>query len=218
MYEPVDYFDEMNILQSDKERRVLKAGHFFDAMVNFFKAQFLNLLAGIFLYEITSEDYMDMLQDLYLTMAVDSTDRQTILKAERFGRYIQEATERAVKSAQGNESYSNAVMYGLKMKVADVPQSVRRMFSEERAMDIALNETNWIYNYDNHLKIAQDQNTHTWLSKRDERVRLHHIEADGQTVPIDEPFIIGGYPMMFPLDDSLGAPVDEIAGCRCVEI
>jgi uncharacterized protein with gpF-like domain len=53
---------------------------------------------------------------------------------------------------------------------------------------------------------------------RDERVRVSHWEADGQTVPINEPFIINGYKMMFPLDDSMGAPIDEIINCRCVEL
>lgn len=34
----------------------------------------------------------------------------------------------------------------------------------------------------------------------------------------NEPFIINGYKMMFPLDDSMGAPIDEIINCRCVEL
>ena len=92
------------------------------------------------------------------------------------------------------------------------------MFTDERANEIALNETNWIYNYLNHKQLAEIQATHTWESMRDERVRNSHIKADGQTVPINEPFIVGGYKMMFPLDDSMGAPISEIIGCRCVEL
>ena len=71
----------------------------------------------------------------------------------------------------------------------------------------------------NHQNLVdKKQNTHTWVSMRDERVRVSHWEADGQTVPINEPFIINGYKMMFPLDDSMGAPIDEIINCRCVEL
>ncbi len=56
----------------------------------------------------------------------------------------------------------------------------------------------------------------TWKAHKDELTRPTHAEADGQTVPIGEPFVVGGYLMMFPGDISLGASVREIANCRCV--
>ena len=139
-------------------------------------------------------------------------------KAYRFAQYVENATERAVAKAKGNENYSMSRMTGGKMKKEDVPESVLRMFSDDRATKIALNETNWIYNWLNHQIITETQETHTWVSMRDEYVRVNHWNADGQTVPVNEPFIVGGYKMMFPLDDSLGAPIDEIINCRCVEL
>lgn len=51
MYNPVEYFDEMNILKDDKLRRKKTAKEFINALVDFFAAQFLNLISGIFLYE-----------------------------------------------------------------------------------------------------------------------------------------------------------------------
>lgn len=51
MYNPVEYFDEMNILKDDKLRRKKTAKEFINALVDFFEAQFLNLISGIFLYE-----------------------------------------------------------------------------------------------------------------------------------------------------------------------
>lgn len=56
----------------------------------------------------------------------------------------------------------------------------------------------------------------TWKAHRDELTRPTHAEADGQTVPINEPFVVGGYRMMFPGDTSLGAPAQEIVRCRCI--
>ena len=46
MYDPVQYFDEMNILKDDKLRRIKTAKEFINALVDFFAAQFMNLLSG----------------------------------------------------------------------------------------------------------------------------------------------------------------------------
>jgi len=54
----------------------------------------------------------------------------------------------------------------------------------------------------------------SWLSAVDSRTRESHLDADGQTVPIDEPFIIGGELMDRPLDPSASAA--EVVNCRCV--
>ena len=54
-----------------------------------------------------------------------------------------------------------------------------------------------------------------WLSTGDARTRPDHVEADGQEVPMDEPFIVGGAKLMQPGDTSLGAPADEVIQCRC---
>lgn len=62
-----------------------------------------------------------------------------------------------------------------------------------------------------------------WLSTNDNRTRPTHIRAGAQyieggnpgPIPLDEPFIVGGQQMMYPLDGSLGAHVKEIAQCRC---
>lgn len=219
MYDPVEYFDEMNLLKSDKERRTETAGKFFEAISQFLRSQLLNLVSGIFLFEKNTAEYQNELMDLYFAMIPEYQYEPAIReKAYRFSRYIEEATERAVASASGNENYKMSRMTGGIMKKEDVPKSVLKMFSDERANEIALNETNWIYNYLNHQIIAETQETHTWASMRDEVTRNSHWKADGQTVPVNEPFIVGGYRMMFPLDDSLGAPVKEIINCRCVEL
>ncbi len=62
-----------------------------------------------------------------------------------------------------------------------------------------------------------------WVSTHDARTRPSHVEAgdrytegaDPGPIPIDEPFHVGGYPMMYPHDMSLGAPLDEVINCRC---
>ena len=216
----IPYFDEMQLLQDDKLNRSKTAKKFIDALVAFFATQYRVLLSGFFLYEKSSAEYENELMDLFYAMISEyqyETDVRE--KAYRFAKYIQEATERAVANANGNDDYKMSRLIGGIMKEEDVPKSVKRMFSEVRATEIALNETNWIYNWINHQNLVdKKQTTHTWVSMRDERVRDSHWRTDSQTVPINEPFTINGYKMMFPGDDSLGAPVEEIINCRCVEL
>ena len=59
---------------------------------------------------------------------------------------------------------------------------------------------------------------HEWSATIDGRQRPSHEEANGQRKPLGEPFIVGGYEMDHPLDGSRGAPLSEIANCRCSEL
>ena len=54
----------------------------------------------------------------------------------------------------------------------------------------------------------------TWVTKRDDRVRLTHQDAEGQTVPIDEYFRVGNESLMYPGEH--GKAIAEIANCRCI--
>lgn len=56
----------------------------------------------------------------------------------------------------------------------------------------------------------------TWLSAGDDRVRDTHQEADGQTVPIGEPYQVGDAMLLYPGDPD--GPDEEVINCRCVEI
>jgi len=52
-----------------------------------------------------------------------------------------------------------------------------------------------------------------WLATMDGKARETHVEAHGQVVGIDEPFIVGGAELMQPGDPD--GPVEEIVNCRC---
>ncbi|MBW9158883.1 phage portal protein [Clostridium tagluense] len=55
-----------------------------------------------------------------------------------------------------------------------------------------------------------------WLTALDERTRPWHAEADGQTVGVDEKFIIDGEEMDCPGDG--GASPENVVNCRCTLI
>jgi hypothetical protein len=58
--------------------------------------------------------------------------------------------------------------------------------------------------------------TKTWLTAGDSRVRLWHVEAEGQTVAADQHFEVGGEQAMYPGDPSL-SPENSV-GCRCTAV
>lgn len=60
--------------------------------------------------------------------------------------------------------------------------------------------------------VAQEE----WLATQDDRVRPAHLEANGQIVGIDEPFIVGGEALMYPGDPKGSA--ENTIQCRCTTI
>ena len=52
-----------------------------------------------------------------------------------------------------------------------------------------------------------------WLSTTDSRTRVTHREADGQRVPVGQPFTVGGFSLAFPGDPT--GPAQEVIQCRC---
>src|SRR5690625_4599139 len=52
-----------------------------------------------------------------------------------------------------------------------------------------------------------------WCSSADDRTREDHSEADRQTVPLDMPFEVGGWPLLYPGDPN--GPAAQVVSCRC---
>lgn len=54
-----------------------------------------------------------------------------------------------------------------------------------------------------------------WSTVRDNRVRDWHMDAEGQVMPANQPFQVGGEKLMFPGDTRLGASLKNVINCRC---
>ena len=52
-----------------------------------------------------------------------------------------------------------------------------------------------------------------WIATHDTHTRSTHREADGQTVPLLSPFIVGNSALLYPGDKS--GPPEEVINCRC---
>ena len=92
--------------------------------------------------------------------------------------------------------------------------------SRSRAMLVARTETHNAAGYAHHQyhgSLGQELGmtmVKRWTSTQDLRTRSFHAEANGQTVSMDEPFIVGGVPMMYAGDPQGGAK--NVVNCRCV--
>lgn len=92
-----------------------------------------------------------------------------------------------------------------------------RAFSEFRADTIARTETVAAFNggqFEGSRALGQyGPKMKRWTAVTDSRTRVEHLDADGQTVPYDQPFVVGGEEMMFPHDPTASAA--NVVNCRC---
>tara|TARA_R100001440_G_scaffold72257_1_gene95892 strand:+ start:13820 stop:15826 length:2007 start_codon:yes stop_codon:yes gene_type:complete len=95
-------------------------------------------------------------------------------------------------------------------------------FSRRRANLIARTETHTALgfaNHDYHKNFQADTGItmlKRWRATNDARTRSFHSEANGQTVPMDEKFTVGGAEMDYVGDPAGGAK--NVINCRCVVI
>jgi hypothetical protein len=86
----------------------------------------------------------------------------------------------------------------------------------QRAKTIAVTETHTaaVHSVDVAMKSTRIEMDKEWSASWDERTRPDHAAADGQRVPQDGVFIVGGMPMQYPGDPAGGA--EQTVRCRCV--
>jgi hypothetical protein len=103
---------------------------------------------------------------------------------------------------------------------AELAGRVKAAFNEiadGRARTIALTETGAVYGAGRDLAMREaGVQFKRWLTSGNATVRAAHAEANGQTVPVDEPFVVDGEQLMFP-GDSAGSP-GNVVNCHCVSI
>ena len=88
--------------------------------------------------------------------------------------------------------------------------------SYRRAEDIAKSEANTFLNYTDYVEAKEQGATKKrWLTMLDDKVRQTHSEVEGQTIGIDEQFIVGNSQMRFPHDLESAPDPKEVIGCRC---
>lgn len=181
-----EYFGEMELTEEEKERRIELAKQF-EVLFLFF------LLAYSKQQKI---DYKSMIYEKYILIALEFLKQDKVpAYIDDYAKRLSDDVVRTTKEHDGEEFYT----------------------STERGMIISANEANALGNYNQQAQaIKSGMKYKTWRTEKDNRVRKTHREVDDVTVGIFESFQVGDSLMMFPKDTSLGASMEEIAGCRCV--
>jgi len=139
-----------------------------------------------------------------------------LLKAEGINETTNEKLRARIALSLGEGIDSGETMTQLKQRVLDATDSVYEDMDANRAKMIARTETMSSVNFgavETYRSDGVEQKQ--WLSTIDDRTRDDHVEADGQTVGINEDFEVGGDTMDAPGNG--GDPAENIY-CRCTVI
>lgn len=181
-----DYFGEMELSNEEKERRIELAKQF--------EVLFLYFLLAYSKQQ--KNDYESMVYEKYILIALEFLKQKKVpAYIDDYAKRLSDDVVRTTREHDGEEFYT----------------------STERGMLISANEANALGNYNQQAQaIKSGMKYKTWRTEKDNRVRKTHKEVDNVTIGIFESFQVGDNLMMFPKDTSLGASMEEIAGCRCV--
>lgn len=182
----VDFFEEIELPDEDKEKRIELAERIDD--VYFWLFSYITVLLSLGEVVDTSSLIMSVEYRLY-----DLMDTNIRYVPEHIVRLANETVTATIDNAE--DSY---------------------YLSDKRASEIAANESHTYFEYEELQEAWDSGKTKkTWHTKQDRKVRRSHRVLDGKTIPIEELFEVNGSYMMVPKDTENGASLTEISNCRC---
>lgn len=198
------FFSTMEISKEEKKKRCDLAYLFYDAIwYTFMLARAENDLKRI------------------------KNERESIIKGDNTVKY--DIDESSFKSTLQNrlEDILNQedIPYEkdyIKRLVNDITETTKRhpddiyYLSKDRALLIAQNESNTIYNHSDYETAKRSgKQFKVWITEGDEKVRKAHAEVDMTRIPIDEYFYVDGDTMRYP-HDYLNGSAGNLVNCRCI--
>lgn len=167
------------------------------------------------------------------TRAADDPTLLEELMRALWGIYFQDSVDRilahtskvvgdiaATTKAQLSEIVAEGIRHGL--SIPDIARNLDTLYLDEiipnRSVVIARTETISSTNFGGQVaaKATGLRLDKRWLATTtDDRTRPEHLAANGQQVPIDQPYTVAGEPLMFPGDPNGSAA--NIIQCRCTE-
>lgn len=189
-YYILKYFEDMDITQSGKDKRIDFSTKMYDIMLFVFA-----LVKSMQESGYIDEQYIILqLTNRYFEL-IDDFSMQSQYIQDYVGIFARQTVDVTLEHLQDIDGY---------------------FMSNERALIIAVNEANTIFNYSDYDNAMNNGFTKKqWITEKDDKVRITHVEVDDSIVDINEPFVVGDSLLMFPKDTSLGASAEEIVNCRC---
>lgn len=219
----IQNFDELNII---KRRSMPYKQYFGDMELTPKQKKEREDLAFIL------EDYIMLFFDLIQSGANETTVRQEMTYElyklldeegyfetdEQLDKYIAETVKNTYQS-----TVDNLALYPNDVSEYDIEKddTTNYWVSDDRAMFIAENESNTLFNSKDYKEAKEKGYTHKiWMAYPDNRVRPTHVDANGLKVPIGSYFEVGEAQMLYPRDVtseySTGAEhPEEVINCRC---
>lgn len=184
------YFEDMDITQSGKDKRIDFSTKMYDIMLFVFA-----LVKSMQESGYIDEQYIILqLTNRYFEL-IDDFSMQSQYIQDYVGIFARQTVDVTLEHLQDIDGY---------------------FMSNERALIIAVNEANTIFNYSDYDNAMNNGFTKKqWITEKDDKVRITHVEVDDSIVDINEPFVVGDSLLMFPKDTSLGASAEEVVNCRC---
>lgn len=184
------YFEDMDITQSGKDKRIDFSTKMYDIILFVFA-----LVKSMQESGYIDEQYIILqLTNRYFEL-IDDFSMQSQYIQDYVGIFARQTVDVTLEHLQDIDGY---------------------FMSNERALIIAVNEANTIFNYSDYDNAMNNGFTKKqWITEKDDKVRITHVEVDDSIVDINEPFVVGDSLLMFPKDTSLGASAEEIVNCRC---
>jgi len=141
-------------------------------------------------------------------------DKAGLLKAKEINDTTRSELREKLAAEISDGLQSGESMAEIADRVSAATAGVYDNMSQNRAMVIARTETAASVNAGQYeVYKGEGVERKEWLATQDDRTRDIHAAADGQVVGIDEPFIVGGEALMYPLDPNGSA--ENVINCRC---
>lgn len=182
------YYEVMDIPEEKKDKRKKDAWELFDLFMLFF---------------------------LWFKEAEENGVENTSYFLPRFQNELQDTVAKITMLDDYFILYIATMAYGI-YKVTQEHKNEKYYLSEDRAVNLALNESNSI---NNHIELQnakkQGYTKKIWRTELDDKVRPTHMEMEGVKIPIDDLFVVGESLMEMPHDVTHGADMSEVSNCRC---
>lgn len=182
------YFGKMELSDAEREQRIRLA------------EQLENAFVGVLAYTFSMQQFDSVQWDdirIRFENAYLVTLAGSIILNSKIQDYVRDFAQNVATSTREHE----ADLY---------------YYTTDRAMFMAENEANTSLNYRQYYDAIESGRTmKRWVDIRDRRERETHRMVGGESIPIEDLFLVGTSLMAFPKDSTHGASGSEIVNCRC---